>query len=235
MDVMRVTVLAVAASVLMVSPAPAEDAGGGWMGVRLQTFYETTAQALGLPKVKGAIVSWVHPGSPAAQAGVTPGDVIVALDDQPVEGARDLIERIGSHPPGRAVTLGVQRMGAQQTHTVTLGESPKEPRPPVRSVDLKTKLEEHLFGRVLVAISGQPVSGSRGDIAGQKIWGILGGVASDHLELFTTSDKVTYTVLVPWHAVVYVRPEPEIHWLQSGVIRVCWNREKGVGCDDEKR
>jgi S1-C subfamily serine protease len=99
MDVMRVTVLAVAASVLMVSPTPAEDTGGGWMGVRLQTFYETTANALGMPKVKGAIVSWVHPGSPAAQAGVAPGDVIVALDDQPVEGARDLTERIGSHPP----------------------------------------------------------------------------------------------------------------------------------------
>ena len=61
------------------------------------------------------------PGGPAEQAGLEPGDVILALDGKAVEGSSELIVAIRSKRPGDSVTLTVRRDGTEQEIQVTLG------------------------------------------------------------------------------------------------------------------
>ena len=61
------------------------------------------------------------PGGPAEEAGLEPGDVILALDGTPVEGSSELIVAIRSKRPGDTVTLTVRRNGSEQDIRVTLG------------------------------------------------------------------------------------------------------------------
>ena len=68
----------------------------------------------------------VYPDTPAAQAGLKTGDLVVALDGQPVADSEDLVRGIGRHGPGEEVTLAVMRRGKQQDIAVTLGERPDE-------------------------------------------------------------------------------------------------------------
>jgi putative serine protease PepD len=63
------------------------------------------------------------PGGPAEQAGVEPGDVVLALDGKPVQGNEELIVAIRSHVPGETVTLRVRRGSEEQEITVVLGEA----------------------------------------------------------------------------------------------------------------
>jgi len=65
----------------------------------------------------------VVPGGPAEQAGVQPGDVIVAIDGQPVSGPDELIVVIRSRVPGQRVELTIRRGPAELKVPVTLGES----------------------------------------------------------------------------------------------------------------
>ena len=70
----------------------------------------------------GAAVLSVTPGGPAAQAGVQAGDVITAVDGVTVADSAALAKAIRSHKPGDSVKLTVDRNGASQTLTPTLGK-----------------------------------------------------------------------------------------------------------------
>jgi len=72
----------------------------------------------------GASIGCVVAGAPAAQAGVKAGDVVTAIDGNPVTSADDLTSSLGSRLPGDVVTLTVDRSGATKTITVTLGDRP---------------------------------------------------------------------------------------------------------------
>jgi putative serine protease PepD len=65
----------------------------------------------------------VASGGPSDQAGIRPGDVIVAFDGQPVAGPDELIVAIRSHVPGDTVSVTFDRDGREQTVQVTLGEA----------------------------------------------------------------------------------------------------------------
>ena len=71
---------------------------------------------------EGAQVAQVQPGSPAAQAGLRQGDVIVALNGRPVRGAAELRARLGVVPIGESVELRVQRGKETQVLKATIGE-----------------------------------------------------------------------------------------------------------------
>jgi putative serine protease PepD len=66
----------------------------------------------------------VAPGGPAARAGLEAGDVIVALDGQPVHSMDDLIAGIRSHRPGDKVRLTYLRGGARHNTVLVLGSAP---------------------------------------------------------------------------------------------------------------
>lgn len=85
---------------------------------------QTMAKALDLDKAGGVIIGKVEEGTPADEAGLREGDVIVSLDDRPIEDWSSFRLRIASKKPGNKITLGIIRDGREQQVEVTLGELP---------------------------------------------------------------------------------------------------------------
>ncbi|CAM2163628.1 putative periplasmic serine endoprotease DegP-like [Paraburkholderia sacchari] len=78
-------------------------------GMRVEDVSPGIAAALGLPHASGVLVDAVEPGSPAAAAGVNPGDVIVGIGDKPVDRAAALAEQLAAVPPATKIPLSVIR------------------------------------------------------------------------------------------------------------------------------
>jgi serine protease Do len=98
----------------------------GWLGVQVQSIDEDLAKSLKMNDTRGAIVSNVTSGSPAAEAGLEAGDVVRSLDGKPVETSADLSGRIASMGPGTSVALDILRDGSEKTVHVKLGTFPDE-------------------------------------------------------------------------------------------------------------
>jgi serine protease Do len=94
----------------------------GQLGVIVQTVTSDIAQSLDMKDVRGVIVGSVQPGSAGERAGLKQGDVIVALNGQPVNDSNALRNRIASTAPDADVTLTVVRDGREQQVTARLGE-----------------------------------------------------------------------------------------------------------------
>jgi serine protease Do len=98
----------------------------GWIGVQIQPVTADIADSLGMKNARGALVAEPQSGSPADKAGIKSGDVIVSVNGEAVEDARNLARRISSLSPGTSVKLGVIRNDREDTLTLTLGELPRE-------------------------------------------------------------------------------------------------------------
>ncbi|WP_454733843.1 MULTISPECIES: DegQ family serine endoprotease [Cupriavidus] len=93
----------------------------GRLGIGVQEVNQALAQSFGLPKPSGALVNSVEPDSPAAKAGVKPGDVIVQLGNDVIDHSGDLPERVADLAPGTQTSLKVIRKGDPVTLTVKIG------------------------------------------------------------------------------------------------------------------
>ncbi len=85
----------------------------GFLGVSLRDLQPVDRAALGWDAA-GIRVMTVSPGTAADDAGLRPGDVIVDLNGEPIDGVTSFIARVGSSPPGTEVDLGVQRPDAER-------------------------------------------------------------------------------------------------------------------------
>ncbi len=92
----------------------------GWLGVRIQDVTDDVAEAIGLAKAEGALITDV-PDGPAKEAGLLSGDVIVSFDGKEVKDTRALVKQVGNTAVGKAVRVMVFREGATKTLLVTLG------------------------------------------------------------------------------------------------------------------
>lgn len=116
----------------------------GWLGVRIQNVSEDVAEAMGLEKASGALVTDV-PDGPSKDAGIEAGDVIISFDGKEVEDTNALVRTVGEAAVGKAVRVIVVRDGKSQTLMVTLGrreeaentafvsDEPTEPQKPETS------------------------------------------------------------------------------------------------------
>jgi Do/DeqQ family serine protease len=86
----------------------------GRLGVLIQDLTPELAEALNLAISEGAVVTGVEAGSPAEEAGVATGDVMVAIDGHEVTGSADLRNRIGLVRVGGKVTVTVLRNGKRK-------------------------------------------------------------------------------------------------------------------------
>jgi 2-alkenal reductase len=77
-----------------------------------------------LPVEYGLYVDGVEPNSPAAQAGIQDGDIIVAVDGTEIGEEMSLTDVLFTHKPGDTVQVTVTRDGGEQTFPVTLGTAP---------------------------------------------------------------------------------------------------------------
>jgi serine protease Do len=98
----------------------------GWIGVQIQPVTEEIADNLGLKSPQGALVAEPQADGPAAKAGIMAGDVITAVNGNPVKDARDLARQIGSMAPGSTAKLTVWRKGEEKTFSISLGELPNQ-------------------------------------------------------------------------------------------------------------
>ncbi len=97
----------------------------GWIGIEVQSVSPEIVEGLGLNKpLLGALVAETQPDSPAAKAGIAPGDVITSVAGQPASDDRDLIKRVSNTAPGKTIELGLIRQNEEKTISVTLGELP---------------------------------------------------------------------------------------------------------------
>ena len=92
----------------------------GWLGVRIQDVTKDVADAMGLAKAEGALITDV-PEGPAQEAGLLTGDVIVSFDGVSVADTRGLVRQVGNSPVGAAVRVTVLREGKSQIIKVVLG------------------------------------------------------------------------------------------------------------------
>ncbi|MDH7488159.1 MAG: trypsin-like peptidase domain-containing protein [Anaerolineae bacterium] len=79
----------------------------------------------GLSVTQGTLVVRVVQGSPADRAGLKPGDVLLAINDERLDEEHPFLNVLLHHQPGETVTLHVNRYGQDLTLQATLGESPR--------------------------------------------------------------------------------------------------------------
>jgi serine protease Do len=95
----------------------------GFLGLHLaSTFEASQALKLGLDNSNGALVETVYPETPASDAGIRAGDVILQLDGTPIRNENQLINLISSLPVGQKVRLQVWRDHLVQTATAVIGD-----------------------------------------------------------------------------------------------------------------
>jgi Do/DeqQ family serine protease len=123
---------AIPANMVKVVVASAKTGGKAvarpWLGAKLQAVTADIADSMGLKRPSGALIASVSPNSPAASAGLKPGDLIVSVDGQDVEDPNAFDYRFATKPLGGTARLGVVRGGREQMVTVALQVAPDTPR-----------------------------------------------------------------------------------------------------------
>ncbi|WP_372694710.1 PDZ domain-containing protein [Immundisolibacter sp.] len=100
------------------------QASHGYLGVTVQPVTPALAQSFGLKRSQGALVASVAPGSPAAEAGLRSGDIILSFNDTALSNAGDLPPLVGNANVGDKAKVRVLRDGKQRTLNVVIGELP---------------------------------------------------------------------------------------------------------------
>ena len=155
----------------------------GFIGVQVQDLNPDLAEAFGIRNQKGAVVNSVMPDSPAQEAGLQPGDIIVSINSKQVKGAADVRNHIGLLPVGEEVMFEVLRAGARQTlkaritasKEFKLAQGTRNPR--LRGVTLGDIEEDHpWFNRVKGVVIMAVERGSRAWSAGLRKGDIITSV-----------------------------------------------------------
>jgi serine protease Do len=110
----------------------------GWLGVVVQEVDRNLAQSFHMDKPEGALVARVLAGSPAEEAGIKAGDVILTFDGDPIGISSALPPMVGSTDPGQMVELAVIRDGKKIKFRLPVGpleddtaeDSGNDPGPP---------------------------------------------------------------------------------------------------------
>ncbi len=99
-----------------------------WFGAKLQAVTPDIAESLGLKRPAGALVASLAPESPAAKAGIRSGDLIVAIDNTPVDDPNAFEYRFATRPLGGSASVTVDRRGKSSNVSVKLETAPDLPR-----------------------------------------------------------------------------------------------------------
>ncbi len=98
----------------------------GYVGVEAQQIDPGTAQAMHLKANAGALLAGVQPDSPAAEAGLQPGDVVESVNGTKVANPKELALNVSNIQPGSEAHLGVLHDGQTKDVTVKVGTLPNE-------------------------------------------------------------------------------------------------------------
>ena len=106
-----------------------------WIGARVQSVDVSLASTIGLERPSGVLVQEVHPDGPAARAGLTPGDVILAIGGRDVPDAKALNFRLVLGALGETTELEVRRNGQGLNLDLPLEAPPYRPEPDVAQLE----------------------------------------------------------------------------------------------------
>jgi serine protease Do len=99
----------------------------GWVGIAIQEVTPNLANAFGLQKPHGALVTEVLTGGPAERGGIRVGDIITEYDGQQVKEANDFPLMVARTQVNKEVQVKVLREGKDVPSRVTVGEMPEAP------------------------------------------------------------------------------------------------------------
>lgn len=134
-----------------------------YIGVEVQPVTAGIAESLGMKNAAGALVDQAQPNTPAAKAGVQAGDVITAVNGNPVKDSRSLAREISVMAPGSTAKLDILRKGEQKSIEVTLAKMPNQPEKQANAGETDNGSTPHL------GISVAPAS----DVAGAGSKGVV--------------------------------------------------------------
>jgi S1-C subfamily serine protease len=99
----------------------------GWLGIAMHPvrFNPAARERLGLAHDAGLVVLSVEPDAPAARAGVLVGDVVFAIDGQPVQSPEQVVDLLGGGAVGRTLGLDLVRGGTRARSEIIVGERPR--------------------------------------------------------------------------------------------------------------
>src|SRR5581483_4754540 len=98
----------------------------GWLGVSIQPLTAELARSFNAKDTKGVLISDVMPESPAAKAGLKPGDILLEFEGKKVEAPSDLQRAVAMAQPGQDSKVKVWRDQGEKTVDVKIGEAPDE-------------------------------------------------------------------------------------------------------------
>lgn len=116
----------------------------GWLGVLIQNVTRELAKSFGMQQPQGALVAEVISGSPAEQAGIEVGDIIIQYNDKVIHNSALLPPMVGITPVATNIQLKVLRNGKEQTVTVKIGVLPEEDEPVIGQIKPAIKKENRL-------------------------------------------------------------------------------------------
>ena len=97
----------------------------GWIGVAVQELTAELVESLKISEQRGTLITEVFSGTPADQAGMKSGDVLIAVDGKPVTDSAGMLTLISAIAPGANATLRVIRAQKEVELKVTVGKRPK--------------------------------------------------------------------------------------------------------------
>ena len=98
----------------------------GWLGVQIQPVTAEIADGLGLKEPKGVLIADVTRDGPAEEAGLKSGDVLTAVNGEPIKGPRELSRKIASIGPDKKAEVTLLRAGAEKRVSVELAALPDD-------------------------------------------------------------------------------------------------------------
>lgn len=116
----------------------------GVIGIFPINLNPTLAQGLGLPRDSGVLVEDVTPDSPAAEAGLKPGDILTTLNGKPLRDTRQIAVQMFRQIPGEVLHLGIQNGGTTRNADITVAEPNKQ----AASLFDPAKAEQYLIPRL---------------------------------------------------------------------------------------
>jgi len=124
----------------------------GRIGVQITPVADDVAKALGLPDSKGALVSSVEEGGPAAKAGIRSGDVILKFNGRKIDQVADLQRFVGGTKPGESSTVEIWRKGKQQTVKMEVAEMPSSSSAPNNAPEKAPATSADAFGLKVTSV-----------------------------------------------------------------------------------
>jgi serine protease DegQ len=97
----------------------------GWIGAAVQELTPELAESFKLGDIKGVLITETIRSSPAEQAGVKRGDILIAIDEKPIESWSAMLETVANLPPGKIVIVKLMRDGEAISLKLKIGKRPK--------------------------------------------------------------------------------------------------------------